>query len=435
MHSTSISASVSKHFLQVFPILVVSLLLLTSQTKSHAQQGTTSLKVVTFNLAWAGTQAQYTGAFEVCEKTQWCDTRPPKVATYKLLQDRDICEAVTLAAWGSKGKRLAAPPCNAYDFAQVFGIKTLERKNALLGSTIKKLVTLNGTTDPTSVLAFQEVSSAAALKEIFGVSLAADFHFCEAPSTQGFQNVAFAWHKSLGGSPSESCKEELPLAVSEGDRKLRPGLQLNLNIGTRVLSLLNLHLKSSCANAIPSERYPARLLTDNNDPACRALSRQVKPLEDWIEKVSGLTPYFVVLGDFNRRIDEELLLNSLIGDDKPFGSVRTDKTSPSSPHTVRAKKPKPEDEISTTRFLWQELSDSTPAATALVQVPLKSSQECEGFPGLDHVVLSHFLSQIQLPQLASVKIAVDKGVTGSGKDDDKASDHCPRVTTIQVPKN
>src|SRR5262245_1847281 len=110
-------------------------------------------------------------------------------------------------------------------------------------------------------------------------------------------------------------------------RRVRPGLALELTIGGTPVSFLNVHLKAGCANIVATERYPARLLTDDFD-ACEAFNKQVPILEAWIDGVAAKTPRFVWLGDLNRRIDEEEAAGI------PKDKVRADGSDPRGPNRV-----------------------------------------------------------------------------------------------------
>src|SRR5213080_5120863 len=114
-------------------------------------------------------------------------------------------------------------------------------------------------------------------------------------------------------------------------------------------------------------------LTDP-EPACRVLNRQIPILEDWIERIASQSPRFVLLGDFNRRIDEEARARV------PKAQIRTDGSDPQGPNA--------RDRLGSVKsdYLWQEIADGMPS---MYQVRLTSTEPgCTGFKGLDHVVIS-----------------------------------------------
>ena len=137
-------------------------------------------------------------------------------------------------------------------------------------------------------------------------------------------------------------------------------------------------------------------------------------MEAWVDTVAAASPLFVLLGDFNRRLDEEAAQNVAAKD------VRKDQTDPATPNPTG-----PDGEVGS-RFLWQELSDGKPSA--LFQVPLAESPECKGFVGLDHILISEALKARQTAPLSSKKLKIEQ----NGGQVIKTSDHCPRVTKLAL---
>jgi hypothetical protein len=78
------------------------------------------------------------------------------------------------------------------------------------------------------------------------------------------------------------------------------------------------------------------------------------------------------------------------------------------------------------RGLWQELSGGKPSA--LSQVSLAESPECEGFWGLDHILIREALKARQTANLSSKKLKIDQ----KGGQVIETSDHCPRVTKLAL---
>lgn len=254
------------------------------------------------------------------------------------------------------------------------------------------------------------------IEDILG-SQAFAFDSCVATHT-AFQTVGFAWRRTLSATPGV-CEAEAALAIKEspGDpaslRTLRPGIALRLNIGGQSVSFLNVHLKSSCANLVTGGGFPGRLL-DDADAACRVLNRQVLPLEAWIERSAKQSPLLVLLGDFNRRLDQEMAANPAPNQVRADGSPASGVNRGSADGSVA------------TRYLWQEISDGDPG---FVQVPLASAVTgCKGFVGLDHILISEALRARQQELPTSVKRPVVK----KPKQAIQTSDHCPRVTRLGV---
>jgi len=373
--------------------------------------------VASFNLAWAGSQQDFDRHAAVCTAVNWCDTRPKREKgqsspTEAAVQEAKQCVADTERLSGGPAQAAMSVPCNAYlgrDRSTPPTSADYAAKLSGLQATIANLIEKGGV----KVIAFQEVRSAEVIKTLLG-KYADRYATCDAPH-DGFQTTAFAWDKRMGETGAK-CSVNEDLAVSDNPgakdaRKVRPGLTLELAWGERRISFLNVHLKSSCANIVPTPIYQARLLDDPN-PACQVLNRQVAPIERWLDSVAARSPDFVLLGDFNRRIDEEAAANI-----RPE-QVRLDGSNPAGvpPQDANGKV--------ATRYLWQELNDGS---RALKQVPLtKVDAGCRGFTGLDHIVLSGALAARQAPDIGSYKTAV---VQAPGQRIE-TSDHCPRSVTL-----
>lgn len=357
--------------------------------------------IASFNLAWAGTANQFKKHVEVCTAVKWCDVRKDAA-----------CQSKVLSASGGKAQSMMVAPCNAYGLTEKKiekgGLKLYDQKLEGLMNTIDELIIKHHI----DVFAFQEVKDEETVKTIFGNHLK-DFDICVAPHN-AFQTVAFAWKKSASSS-TPLCKTESTLSISEitdSERRLRPGLELTLSVNGKKITFLNIHLKSSCANFKTGGGFPGRKLTDD-EPACKLLNQQVAPLENWIEVVSKQSPDFLILGDFNRKIDEEA--SSRVTTDE----IRSDGSDPRGPN------PADENGHVKTDLLWQEISDGDPGLT---QIPLSKFEGCTGFKGLDHIVLSAFLFEKQLPSITSSKVPV---VTQPAQII-KTSDHCPQIVEINI---
>lgn len=389
---------------------------LTSWTMTgHAAE----IGIAAFNIAWAGSEADFAEHVRVCsaQTVNWCNTRtkpainPPPEEVARAKQ----CQVDFDSVAGGQAKALLVPPCNAYKLDGKKGAKASPAAYA------EKLAGLRGTVDDLisnrriDVVAFQEVRSAAVIKSILGKH-AADFEACVADHS-AFQTVGFAWRRSISSKPGK-CTAEKSLAIKEhpGDpgslKHVRPGLALGLQIGKDPITLMNVHLKSSCANLNAGSGFPPHLLTDQ-DSNCEVLNRQVAPLESWIEAVAKTSPLFVVLGDFNRKLDEEAAANVAPN------QVRSDGTDPAKPN-----KQGPNGEVKS-RYLWQELSDGDPS---MAQIPLTLPTDCKGFEGLDHILISEALKARQSNAPTSEKLKVEQ----RNPQTIATSDHCPRVTVLTL---
>ena len=76
---------------------------------------------------------------------------------------------------------------------------------------------------------------------------------------------------------------------------LRYGTVIELEVDGRKIDLMSVHLKSGCHD---------RDLDPPGTRSCRELKSQVRPLESWIDRRLERGRAFVLLGDFNRRMDK-----------------------------------------------------------------------------------------------------------------------------------
>jgi endonuclease/exonuclease/phosphatase family metal-dependent hydrolase len=375
--------------------------------------------VASFNLAWAGAQSDFENHVRVCSdpSVNWCDTRAKtKKGSDNPSAEEDVrakkCQLAFDTAAGGAIESMMVAPCNAYDVNNVTSAdsKIYFEKLQGLTNTIDKLITDHSV----DILAFQEVKSVEVIRLILGKH-SSEFDVCIAQHST-FQTLGFAWRKGLSVSPGK-CNIEPSLSIKEDlnseepARRLRPGLELKLDIAGNKVAILNVHLKSACANLKTQGNFQGRELTDSNK-SCQILNRQIVPLENWIERAVLESPFLVILGDFNRRLDEEFL--SEISRNK----IRLDGSDPASKNTLGA-----EGQV-TSRLLWQEISDGNPE---LMQVPLsRTDANCKGFIGLDHILLNSKLAAKQAIGITSMKIPVDE-INGQKI---KTSDHCPRIVKL-----
>ena len=269
---------------------------------SHCFAQTHSIGLAAFNMAWAGTVADFSRHHEVCSApaVNWCNSRAriPKGAKEPTPAERsraEKCQASFDFASGGVEKGMLVAPCNAYGLnAQTApAVKPTDYQLKLDGltRTIDALIK----TQNVGVFAFQEVKSEEVIRTVLGQH-SARFGVCVAPHN-AFQTVAFAWEKSLAVS-ANPCRDWTTLAIKEdladpaSLRRLRPGLSIDLQIGQSRFSVLNVHLKSSCANLIKSKDFEGHMLTDDVQP-CQVLSRQVVPLENAIEQIAATSSRFV----------------------------------------------------------------------------------------------------------------------------------------------
>ena len=408
---------------RIIPFLAILLALLPVSAQSKE---TSPIGIAVFNMAWAGTIDDFKRHVEVCSATDvnWCDTRAkiPRGAQNATPEEEaraKRCLKATIAAAGSFDEAMMIAPCNAYGTRKNPGrVETEENYNVKLDglrATVENLIQ----NKKIRIIAFQEVKSQEVIEHVLG-KFAKQFNVCVAPHTT-FQTVAFAWDKTIA-SGAYGCVPNPDLAITEQPRhdkdealahRVRPGLSLELVVNGSPVSFLNIHLKSGCANLKTSGGFPGRKLTDPHAD-CVVLNRQVPILEDWVDHVARESPRFVLLGDFNRRIDEEA--KAAVSETE----VRADGTDPTGPNE--------KDELGRVKsnYLWQEIADGAPP---MHQVPLTSTERgCTGFKGLDHIVISDPVKLAQAGALESEKIAVVK----KKRQPIATSDHCPRITILEL---
>ena len=100
---------------------------------------------------------------------------------------------------------------------------------------------------------------------------------------------------------------------------LRYGTVIELEVGGRMIDLMSVHLKSGCF-----DRDLDRPITES----CRDLKSQARPLESWIDRRLERGRAFVLLGDFNRRMDrrgDDLWHFIADGNPQPIYRVNADK--------------------------------------------------------------------------------------------------------------
>ncbi|OJY12188.1 MAG: hypothetical protein BGO99_03240 [Nitrosospira sp. 56-18] len=386
---------------------------------------TVPIGIAIFNMAWAGTVDDFKRHVEVCSApaVNWCASRAKAVRGPRHLQAEEAgrarqCREATMEAAGGFREMQMIAPCSAYGRRSA---KNPPSGNAMVESYNAKLAGLRATVEnligneDTKIIAFQEVKSRKVVEQVLG-RFAGEFDICVAPH-DAFQTVAFAWEKSVS-SVAGRCIPNHDLAIAENpgegvlSHSVRPGLALELMINGEPVIFLNVHLKSGCANLVTGHGFAGRSLTDP-DPACEILNRQVPVIEDWVEDVAGRSPRFVLLGDFNRKIDEEEKAGIAAT------KVRTDGSDPASPNTRdvwgRVK----------SSYFWQEIADGSPE---LYQVPLMpTGKGCRGYDGLDHIVVSEPIRQMQRLPLSSRKVPLVK----NHRQSIRTSDHCPRVVVLE----
>ncbi len=149
------------------------------------------------------------------------------------------------------------------------------------------------------VVALQEVESVKAVARVFPESdweivlsdrPSSGSYECRGsgrPSTQ--QRVAYAIRKGIEFEKIDSFKE---LALNNPG--LRYGLVIRLTGTPEPVDVLNVHMKSGCF---------VNDYSTSDRSACETFEKQVPILDEWVEKKVEEKTAFVILGDFNHRIN------------------------------------------------------------------------------------------------------------------------------------
>jgi len=152
------------------------------------------------------------------------------------------------------------------------------------------------------VIALQEVENEYWARKVFGDDY--DYYF----STKDWvQRVGVAVKKSQGFTVTS--KEYTALDIG----KVRNGMDITLTRNGKTVRLLAVHLKSGCFVA-PLDKRSVNAMPSTSDKevrrkeACDKLSKQIEPLENWIDLRAAEDSAYIVLGDFNRRFSQDIAL-------------------------------------------------------------------------------------------------------------------------------
>ena len=144
------------------------------------------------------------------------------------------------------------------------------------------------------VIAFQEVDGPEIAAQVFPP----DRYTVMTTGDRVVQRVGFAVRR---GIPVVRNPDLVGLDIyPEAQHRLRSGADITVTLPGGRLRLLSVHLKSGCNNA---------RLGNSQSWVCETLRRQVAPLQGWIAQRRDEGVPFVLLGDFNRRMEgrDELL--------------------------------------------------------------------------------------------------------------------------------
>lgn len=140
------------------------------------------------------------------------------------------------------------------------------------------------------IVALQEVDGRLAAARVFDATRY-DLHFTDEADTQ---RPGFAIRRGIAWRANPDL---VALDLSPEARfSLRRGADITVTIEGRALRLLNVHLRTGCMwdDLAGSERYQ-----------CAELAEQARHVAAWIAARRAAGEAFAVLGDFNRRMDDD----------------------------------------------------------------------------------------------------------------------------------
>jgi endonuclease/exonuclease/phosphatase family metal-dependent hydrolase len=221
------------------------------------------------------------------------------------------------------------------------------------------------------VVALQEVEGAAAAARIFDPE-EYDFFFSNRTDPM---LTGFAVRRGIDVLQNP----DLTALDVGGSDDLRYGTDITVTRNGRELRLLSIHLKAFCF------QDPI----DDSSSACMTLNQQLAVLEDWIDTQAAAEVPFVVMGDFNRRLN-------LLGDE-----------------------------------FWFEIDDADPPNADLTNSTAGLLSQCwqSEFPNyIDHTVMDATSSRWVVPNSFEQLLFVEPIAQ-----QDLLSDHCPIAVTLDIP--
>lgn len=246
-----------------------------------------SFKMSTFNVAWLMDKPLFERWKGACQKSAGIDVEGlPYCNVHNGIKYEKVGKCADLA----KEKLNRRPyqetgPCR--ESTDLYEWPLYERKLEALHAMVRELDDAGVT-----LIAFQEVSSTAALQQILPQGWSGHTSHDEPKRPNIPQHVGVAWKTGVHSPRGFSLVSDL---TNVTDRPLRPGLVFSDKILGRDAQFLVVHLKSGC----PGNRItPKTGSTQALSAECAILGQQAQILQQWIDDRDGKD--FVVLGDFNR---------------------------------------------------------------------------------------------------------------------------------------
>lgn len=295
---------------------------------------------------------------------------------------------------GRDRPRDGLPPCDAYRRQGVGDAAGYEATKLRAARAVLAEMAARGV----DVVALQEVQGPVALVRV----LPAGYRIACFTSRDDALNLAFVVRRAFG--TDFGCREHAAMSLEDDPAVMRPlrrGLELTLRRAGHEIAMLNVHLKAAC---------PRGWMDDAGNAACRLLQAQAAPLEQWIEQQAQAGRAFMVIGDWNRDLEQEV-----------HGGfpARSDGSDPRSPVAAAL-----------VRNLFAEINDGDPPQSAMAIAKIDRST---AFQAGCHEVLDHLVVGETLRRLLDPASLDDGRVAGRLVHvPPAASDHCMLETSLML---
>lgn len=297
-----------------------------------------------------------------------------KLATWNLewFMTAPVFDQLTPTCFGAEGNppgNVRAIPCN---IIEPVSKRRSEGDLAKLREYVKRL--------NADVVSLQEVDGPEAAATLF-----ADYDFCFTKRSH-VQNVGIAIKKGI----AFQCNADV-IELGLPEDRVRWGADVTLFPNSpQSIRLLGIHLKSGCnSQALNGTRED-----------CKLLATQVPVLEQWIDARARDGAAFAVIGDFNRKLNDD------------FKPAR--------------------DASGKLQSFWNELDDADPPGLELTnltsKLPFKNCSKRQQFNAyVDDIVMSKAMTARMVPGSAERLVFDD-----ADAEQFRLSDHCPIAVTIKL---
>ncbi len=275
------------------------------------------------------------------------------------------------------------------------------------------------------VFALQEVENEAAARRIFPEG---DWHVIVTKADIP-QNIGYAVRRNGRAKIISSRQIDEIAQVDDSGHRVRPGLEVTLEVGGKKLVLLNVHLKASCRSqpisAPTRPGYADDRRWEEIQQGCKVMRKQVPQLEGWVEAQTRKNALYMIVGDWNRDLKRDLQLPARLTSGESPTTAITDATKIGS--------------------LLKEISDDEPKGAWLgiartditarkktIKAPDQRSYDKVCHDSIDNFALSDsLLKALGVDKDALTARGADYGADAYGVDRARPSDHC--AVTLVLP--